>query len=128
GAWAVEARAGVGARAFDRARWVVIEVAGRGRRDLVADPSGRGSGPPVQIEVYRPGEVRLSVDMPAEGYLVLADSYFPGWRATEGKTELPILRADRVFRAVHLTPGRHSVTFRYFPESFRLRLYGSFLS
>jgi hypothetical protein len=71
------------------------------------------------VTVTHYGETRVvlqtNVDEPA--YLILADLYYPGWRATVDGHATPILPADGVFRAVHLPAGRHSIefTFRPFP-------------
>jgi hypothetical protein len=53
------------------------------------------------------------------GYLVLLDSYDEGWRAEVDGAAAPIVRANLLFRAVHLAPGHHVVRFFYRP----LRLY-----
>ena len=102
---------------------------------LLEDPvavswaQGSGIGPTqaqVTVAEYTPNRVVVSATLPADGYLVLADSYFPGWTAGERGQDLPILRADGNFRAVALTAGSHTVTFKYSPISFRLGLYTSF--
>lgn len=48
-----------------------------------------------------------------DSHLVVADTYYPGWRAMVDGREVPIERADFVWRAVPLGPGRHIVTFSY---------------
>ncbi len=52
-------------------------------RDLTTDDAGPLSRarPGVQIVAYTPNEVRLAVRVDQPGWLVLADTYFPGWRA-----------------------------------------------
>jgi uncharacterized membrane protein YfhO len=68
--------------------------------------------------------------MPGPGWLVLADSYFPGWKAYRGdpnlgsqsEAELEIVRADGNFRAVRLDAGAHQIRFHYMPLSFKLGL------
>jgi uncharacterized membrane protein YfhO len=47
----------------------------------------------------------------------LTDAYYPGWRAYLDGEQTPMYRADYLFRAVALPPGRHLVQFRYEPES-----------
>jgi hypothetical protein len=49
------------------------------------------------------------------GYLVLLDSYDPAWRVDVDGAAAPLLRANVLFRAVHLAPGTHRVTFSYVP-------------
>jgi O-antigen/teichoic acid export membrane protein len=91
---------------------------------------------PATVKEYLPSNVLVDVDLPGDGYLVLADSYFPDWKAyvrapgADGKQEkeVPLYRADGNFRAVPLTAGRHEVHFRYTPMSFKLGLYVSFMS
>ncbi|MFC2031515.1 oligosaccharide flippase family protein [Chloroflexota bacterium] len=98
---------------------------------------------PARVVAYSPNSVFVDVDMPGPGWLVLADSYFPGWKAYRsdpigespepgsepaGETELEILRADGNFRAVWLAGGEHRVRFKYTPMSFKLGLYGSFMA
>ena len=51
---------------------------------------------------------------------MLADVNFPGWTVSVDGLEQPLLRANRIFRAVRLAPGEHRVSFEYKPLSFRL--------
>lgn len=87
----------------------------------------------VEVVEYRLNEVVISAQMPGPGWLVLTDSYFPGWQAFvssggESGEEAPIYRADLNFRAVRLPAGSSTVTFRYSPLSLRLGFYTSFLA
>jgi uncharacterized membrane protein YfhO len=54
--------------------------------------------------------------------LVLADSYYPGWKAFVDGREEVIRRANLFFRAVQLPAGNHIVEFRYEPRSFTFGL------
>jgi uncharacterized membrane protein YfhO len=54
------------------------------------------------------------------GYLVLADTYYPGWRAEVDGAETEILVANHAFRAVALELGKHTVVFEYAPISFQI--------
>jgi O-antigen/teichoic acid export membrane protein len=105
------------------------------------------------ITKYTPNEVFIQVSLSEPGWLVLADSYFPGWKAygqisqpqspisnlqsanqpitsslQPPEIELPIHRANGNFRAVYLGPGDWTVRFKYTPMSFKLGLYVSFLT
>ena len=53
---------------------------------------------------------------PAGGFLVLLDSYAPDWSVTVDGTPGTLYRANLLFRAVRLAPGRHTVAFRYRPQ------------
>ncbi|MGP8198051.1 MAG: YfhO family protein [Limisphaerales bacterium] len=77
----------------------------------------------VRIISYEPDDVRIDASLPRPGFLLLLDTYFPGWSATVNGEPAPILRADYNFRAVSLPAGRSTVSFSYRPESFRIGLY-----
>ena len=51
---------------------------------------------------YEPERVVIEVDAPRPGYLVLTDSYYPGWQAMVDRAATTILRANGFFRAVAL--------------------------
>jgi O-antigen/teichoic acid export membrane protein len=74
----------------------------------------------ADISMYEPNRVTVEVMAPRPSYLVLSDMYFQGWSARVDGVEQPLLRANRVFRAVELDQGRHQVAFEYRPISFRL--------
>ena len=57
---------------------------------------------------------------PAPGYLVLSDSYFPGWEARVDGRPARILCANYLVRAVALAAGRHQVVFSYRPWPWRI--------
>jgi O-antigen/teichoic acid export membrane protein len=109
---------------------------GRNLTPADAGPLSRAR-PNVKITDYTSREVRLAVRVDQPGWLLLADTYFPGWRAfatpvpsdpDTPEIELTIHRADGNFRAVYLQPGQWQVRFRYSPQSFQLGVYGSFLA
>lgn len=63
---------------------------------------------------------RLTVEATAGaggGYLVLLDSYSPDWRVRVDGAAAPLARAEALFRAVRLAPGRHAVEFEYAPPT-----------
>jgi hypothetical protein len=75
---------------------------------------GPASGGLTAIERYRPEEVRVGVETPQPGVLILLDAFDKGWRATlESGVEIPIMRANTLVRAVAVPAGAHVVTFRY---------------
>ncbi len=76
----------------------------------------------VEVTRYDSRRVVASVLAPADSYLVLTDAWYPGWKVRVDGQEVPLLRADLMFRAVHLTAGEHTVEFTYAPASFRTGL------
>jgi O-antigen/teichoic acid export membrane protein len=95
---------------------------------------------PAQVVQYTPNEVFVRARLDAPGWLVLADSYFPGWKAyrrpVSGETsaesapesEVQIHLANGNFRAVYLEAGDWQVRFVYSPLSLKLGAYGSFIA
>ncbi len=74
------------------------------------------------IKSYTANNIEISVNSNSSGLLVLSDPYYPGWKAyVDGKTE-KILRADYAFRSVVVPDGKHTVSFIYDPNSFKIGL------
>ena len=61
--------------------------------------------------------VDLEVQARRAGYVILTDTFYPGWEATVDGAEAPILAANVAFRAVRVPAGEHLVSFRYRPAS-----------
>lgn len=72
---------------------------------------------------YADQEVTVRASLNAPGLLVLADAFYPGWRAYVNGRESEIYRANLFFRAVRLEAGEHVVEFRYEPRSFAIGAY-----
>lgn len=64
--------------------------------------------------------IRIEAELVAAGLLVLADAYYPGWKAFVDGRESKIYRTNYAVRGVLLPPGRHSVEFRYEPLSLKM--------
>ncbi len=64
-------------------------------------------------------DVTVQISGPGSGYLVLTDTWYPGWTAEVDGRPAPILRANITSRAVRLPPGAKRVTFRYAASPFR---------
>ncbi|MBM3264247.1 MAG: YfhO family protein [candidate division Zixibacteria bacterium] len=73
----------------------------------------------VRITGYKPDLVEIEVRSQG-GFLVLTDTWYPGWKAFVDGVEHPILRANYLFRAVPVASGLHRVEFRYEPLTFRV--------
>jgi hypothetical protein len=81
--------------------------------------STRWTTPPgsksVELVEDLPERVRLRANVPFPGYVVLADTFAAGWRATVDGEPAEILPADVAFRAVWVEPGEHEVVFAFTP-------------
>ncbi len=76
----------------------------------------------VEDIAYRPNHVTVKTRQTGNGFLVLMDSYFPGWTVTVDGEERPILQANHFYRAVKLGSGSHVLEFDYYPEGFNTGL------
>jgi hypothetical protein len=69
----------------------------------------------ARIERYANTEVDIEADAPDGGFLLLNDVWHPWWRAEVDGLPTDILKANVLFRAVPLGPGRHHVHFTFEP-------------
>jgi hypothetical protein len=60
-----------------------------------------------------PGHWRIRATGP--GWLVLGETYDPGWQAVVDGATVPIARADAAFQAIWLDAGEHAVSWDYSP-------------
>lgn len=72
---------------------------------------------PASILSYSNQRVVVKFRASVPGWLVLFDTFYPGWRASVDGKEISIQRADVFFRAVPVPAGEHAVEFRYLPSS-----------
>ncbi len=91
---------------------------------LIQTEASSGNDQATVVE-YKPERVVINVKTERAGYLVLTDSWYPGWVAWIDGQETPIYRADYIFRAVLLPAGQHTVVFEYHPTSL---LWGAVIS
>lgn len=74
----------------------------------------------AEIIAENPQQLEIEASLSADGYLVLLDTFFPGWEATVDRQPTPIYRADYLGRAVFIPAGEHTIRFEYRPRSFRV--------
>jgi hypothetical protein len=70
---------------------------------------------PVKTLEDNPDATRFSLSAPCDGFFVLADLYYPGWKATVDGESTPIYNANYAFRAVPVKAGHREISFRYAP-------------
>ncbi len=83
---------------------------------------GQGFNERAEIILYEPERVVVETQLDAEGYLVLADAWDPGWTVLVDGAPAQMTRADVIFRAVLLNEGTHRVEFLYRPRALYIGL------
>lgn len=86
----------------------------------VSNKFGTGS---AKIKSYEPNYVDIETLSNAPSFLVLTDSYYPGWNAYVDGTKTKIFRTDFTFRGVEVPAGENTVEFKYEPKSFTYGIY-----
>jgi len=108
---------------FDPRYYVVVESA-----EPLSAAVEPGEPVPATINSASNNEVIATVQVVEPSWLILSDSYFPGWRAyvrpagagDDAESEVEITRVNANFRGVRLEPGEWTVRYRYSPRSFQL--------
>jgi hypothetical protein len=95
------------APAFDLSMSVVLEGEPR--------PERGGAGVVTSLRGQGPNSVELEVEVPEGGWLVLADTWYPGWIAELDGQSTDSYPANGVMRSVWVPAGQHSVAFHYRP-------------
>ena len=101
--------------AFDP--WQQVLLPDGGVRPLLRPSTGTS-----RVLERRPDRVRIEADLREEGYVVLLDSYDPGWRVRVDGRESRLLRANFGFRAVQASAGHHTIDFVYRPRALLIGL------
>jgi hypothetical protein len=86
----------------------------------VADGDEQDRQEPGRAVVVREEARDVVIDAFAaeDGFLLLADMYYPGWTARVDGVVTPVYRANVTARAIALPKGRHTVHFTYEPSAF----------
>jgi|GEM_PF-5585926 len=82
----------------------------------------------AMITSYKDQEVLIETKMENDGFLVLTDQYYPGWKAFVDGKETEIYPTDYTFRSIYLKKGSHTVRFVYDPMSYKVGKYISIVT
>ncbi|HWB97848.1 MAG TPA: YfhO family protein [Bryobacteraceae bacterium] len=77
---------------------------------------------------WTPEHREFVVSSAAGGSLLLAEQFFPGWKAEVDGSPAPILRMHDAFQSVRVPPGEHRVSFRFRSAGLRIGALLSLLS
>jgi hypothetical protein len=112
----LEARQAISAPAFDCRNEVIIEPTGAAVRN--ADASNEPSlFLPLKAVRENANQVAIDYSSAVPAFMVLTDTFYPGWQATIDGQPTEMFRANYLFRAVHVPSGKHTVRFEYWPFS-----------
>lgn len=89
------------------------------------DSSGNCEAAPTQAATLLKAtstkkDIKVSAQQPV--WLMIAESWYPGWQVYIDGQRQELLRADYMFQAVRVPAGEHEVRFKYSPWSFTLGL------
>jgi hypothetical protein len=78
-------------------------------------------GESLLITGYSPNTISIRARLLADAWILLTDSYYPGWKASiDGQTEVQLIPGNYVFRAIYVPKGTHDIVFQYRPRFFFL--------
>jgi len=120
-------------QSHDPRNYVIVETTISNLQSPISNPA---TAVPQPVTSYTNNEVFIDASVSEPSWLILADSYFPGWKAFvrpqgagEGdEAEVDIHRVNGTFRGVLLEPGAWTVRFKYSPDSVKVGAFVSFIA
>jgi hypothetical protein len=100
----------------------IIETGEVGSLRRFAPGTGVNARESVKFVVYEPQRIELEARLESPGFVILADTFYPGWRLEIDGKPATIHRANRLMRGAAVTAGIHRLVYRYDPLSFRIGL------
>ena len=109
-------------------KWEPLTEALVERSTGVSFPKDKTLTGTAKITRHEPNRVEIATESDTPALLVLADNFYPGWRAEIDGHASAILRVNYNQRGVALSGGRHRVLFSYQPQPVLLGLLVSGMS
>ncbi|HET7711006.1 MAG TPA: YfhO family protein, partial [Thermoanaerobaculia bacterium] len=103
---------------------VIAEMAGerdfaqRAWIEAPPEPAERTNGPGTVSTLHADLGYELQVDMERDGWVVVSQGAWKGWRAYLDGRRVAFQRANHAFISVFVPAGRHHVRLKYFPHTF----------
>jgi hypothetical protein len=107
----------LGSDDFDPAKYVILE---KEPGSLAPVTHGSSELSEVSMVEYTPNKVIIEAACATNGFVVLSDLYYHGWKAFVDGSEREVYKADSAFRAVQLEAGQHRIEFVFDPLSLRI--------
>ena len=82
----------------------------------------------VEITEYRNRTIHLRADMADDGFLMLSEKFYPGWKAFVDREQTDIYKANYTFQAIYVPKGSHDITFKFQPTQFLTGLWITILT
>ena len=108
-------------KTFDPDREVLLHDAPTAMGPTVEEVEGReqlATKGTAAITSEDSSQLAIETEATEDGFLLLADTFYPGWIAELDGTPVSIYRANLSVRAIQLPKGRHIVRFFYRAEAF----------
>ncbi len=103
---------------FDPKEYVILEEPSRLTTNTSRENLQKEANPTI-LE-YTPNRVTIKATLLEDGYLVLGDTFYPGWNAYVDGKKSKVLKANYILRSVFLEKGEHVIKFIYEPKSFTI--------
>jgi hypothetical protein len=101
-------------------RQKLVRLAGEGESPGLTTAGQSSPQDSAIIVSYEPEQVEIATTLDSPGWLVLTDTYYPGWQVSVEGQLAEILQANIMFRAVALPAGKHTVVFEFKPRSLQI--------
>lgn len=111
-----EGHTAVLAHADELDQLVILELMGQTAPPHLGQPANAAAN--IAIPDYSLNQVTITAVTDTDGFLVLSDTYYPGWRATLDGQATPVYQANTLVRAIYLPAGEHTAVFTFRPPDF----------
>jgi hypothetical protein len=80
-----------------------------------------GNSSSIKLTEYQPNRLKYESNADAEKLAVFSEIYYPkGWYVSIDGKEVDIVRANYILRAMLIPAGKHTIEFRFDPQSFKI--------
>lgn len=108
---------------FEQKRYAVIL-----KNDSIGENIGAGDYKPLNIIKYSPNKVVIEDKLASDGFVILSDVNYPGWKVYVDGDEAKLVDADYLLKGVFVSKGMHKIDFVYNPKTYKIGLYLSLAS